>query len=100
MFILKYILVIGYCIFVYKLSGSERSFNNWLFDYISSKPTQSELKSVGIQWLLLSFEDAKDEESLKTCLEVFDDEIKASSRLKKIGYRIEGNIEAPNKESC
>jgi hypothetical protein len=69
------------------LSRSERSFNNWLFDYISPKDEHSPVKNCGIQWLLLSFEDDQDNESLKTCLDMFNDEIQINPRLLKISTR-------------
>lgn len=88
MFIFKYVLVILYCTLIYKLSRSERSFNNWLFDYISKKGKYSAIKNCGIQWLLLSFEDDQDKESLKTCFDVFHEEIHINPRLSKIGARV------------
>ncbi|MBA6337493.1 hypothetical protein H4J57_09795 [Colwellia sp. BRX8-7] len=88
MFIIKYILVISYLMLVYHLSKSERSFNNWLFDYIEPKKKFSPLKNCGVQWLLLSFEDSGDKESLKTCLGAFENEISNNPRLKKISTRV------------
>lgn len=88
MFLIKYILVILYLMSVYHLSKSERSFNNWLFDYIEPKKSFSTLKNCGVQWLLLSFEDAGDKESLRTCLRSFEDEISNNPRLKKISARV------------
>jgi hypothetical protein len=88
MFVIKYVFVILYCGLVYKLSRSERSFNNWLFDYISQKDEHSPVKNCGNQWLLLSFEDDQDKESLKTCLDMFYGEIQINPRLRKISTRI------------
>jgi hypothetical protein len=93
MFIIKYVLVILYCTLTYKLSRSERSFNNWLFDYIIPRDKHSLVKSCGIQWLLLSFEDGHDHETLRTCLDVFHEEIQINAKLEKISRRIKNNIE-------
>ena len=92
MFIIKYVLVMLYCICAYTFSTSTRSFNNWLFDYICPKQRDSTFKSCGIQWLLLDFADSQNTESLKTCLDVFSEEIINSPRLSKISLRIHNSL--------
>jgi hypothetical protein len=92
MFLIRYSVVMLYCICVYNFSRSNRSFNNWLFDYISSRQQASIIKNCGIQWLLLDFEDSKNTESLKTCLEEFNQEIFNSRRLSKICLRIRNSM--------
>ena len=92
MFIIRYVLVMLYCICVYNFSRSNRSFNNWLFDYISPRQQASMLKNCGIQWLLLDFEGSNNIESLKTCFEEFSEEIFNSPRLSKITLRIRNSM--------
>lgn len=92
MFRVKYILTILYLMSIYHLSNSDRSFNNWLYDYIETKKIFSTLKTCGILWLLLSFEDEGDQESLKTCLKAFESEISNTPRLNKVSSRIRSKL--------
>lgn len=71
------------------MGRSKRSFNNWLFDYIKEKPMNSKLKHNGILYLLLSFEDVSDFDSISVCSTVFHEDISNSHRLYKIISRNE-----------
>ena len=88
MFAARYVTSILYLFFLYKGHRSGRSFNNWVFDYIKEKKVGSVLKHDGLLFLLLSFEDNNDLESITVCLEVFDTDISKSKRLLKVRKRL------------
>lgn len=92
MFALKYTLVILYLILLYRLKRSRKSFNNWLYDYINRQETKPFVKKCGILWLLLSFEEDRNKESLSTCFSAFSFEIESSERLSKVKNRIESKF--------
>jgi len=89
MFLIQYFICIVYLTFLYKISRSERSFNNWLFDYIKLKPVSSRVKGNSVMYLLLSFEDTSDFDAIEVCRTTFREEILASCRLRKIDGRLE-----------
>lgn len=83
MFAFNYIIAVAVLSIVYKFQKNERSFNNWLFDFIKDKDVGSYLKTYGILFLLLSFKEKSDFESIDVCKTVFEKDIAQSNRLIK-----------------
>jgi hypothetical protein len=83
MFAFNYIIPVAILSIVYKFQKSQRSFNNWLFDYIKDKTVGNYLKTYGILFLLLSFKEKSDFESIEVCKTIFKEDIAQNDRLIK-----------------
>jgi hypothetical protein len=88
MFGFKYLLSVIILSFIYDRSKSQRSYNNWLFDYIKDKDDDKMLKIHGIVYLLLHFRRKGDTESVETCLIVFDEQISKNEKLTKLKKKL------------